>query len=259
MKALYDQITALSMKQMDGALLSIAILQEAETMKIERTPDLQEAIALAAYLHRNDTRANRGNLPRDTYITHPLRNTLRIMRYYGVTDPDILIASVLHDTVEDHPDEIVQRIIGQELEGLSEEEIRMRAITFISGRFGAEVARIVLAVSNPLYQPGEQLTKEEKRHRYAHHIEEVIANDYPVMVVKFADFYDNAGSLHHTMANKGMTEHLVKKYLPIIDIFRKYFPVIENHMSDQGQFRFTLHLMRVQGRLNALKNGEDIY
>src|SRR5215472_1498683 len=59
---------------------------------------LTDALALAAHLHRDDRRT------REPYLNHPLRTTIRIICYYHVRDVDVLVAALLHDAVEDHPD-----------------------------------------------------------------------------------------------------------------------------------------------------------
>jgi hypothetical protein len=35
-----------------------------------------------------------------------LRTTIRIIAYYEVTDIDVIAAALLHDAVEDHPEEL---------------------------------------------------------------------------------------------------------------------------------------------------------
>lgn len=239
---------------MDGSLLSAAIMHAAKVAGVSPSDleALQESIIMASYLHRKDTRGNRGSLPRDMYITHPLRNTLRLLRY-GITDIDILVATVLHDTVEDHPVEILLDLAKQDVEGVSAEDIRMRSLSFISGRFGSEVARIVLAVSNPLTKV-EGLSKEEKRANYVVHVEEVIFSDVSVFLVKFADFYDNAGSLHHTTGNsKSMTTHLTLKYSPLVPVFRKALIHFKNDLPAGVADFIWEHLTSVAGRLDQLR------
>src|SRR6188768_2753007 len=61
---------------------------------------LEEALELAARLHADDRRV------REPYLNHLLRVAIRIMRYYGIRDVDVLTAALLHDAVEDHPDEL---------------------------------------------------------------------------------------------------------------------------------------------------------
>lgn len=70
---------------------------------------LDEAIRWAAELHAGQLRDGDAPLP---YIVHPIE-VLSNLRYVGqVTDPDMLVAAVLHDTLEEtdaEPDEIESR------------------------------------------------------------------------------------------------------------------------------------------------------
>lgn len=252
MDSLYKSINCLPLKDMDGSLLAAAVMDAASSAGVARLKDLNEAIIIASYLHRNDTRGNRGLIPRDMYITHPLRNTLRLIRY-GITDSNVLIACVLHDTVEDHPEEILTDLAGQSIEGVSAEDIRMRAISFLAGRFGNQAADIVLAVSNPIMDKSG-MSKEEKRVLYAVKVEQAIAISVEVFLVKFADVYDNAGSLHHTTGNpKSMTDHLTLKYLPLMDILRKALIRYKNELPAGVADYMWEHLTSVTSRLEKLK------
>lgn len=55
------------------------------------------AIQFASEKHRDQHRKNRTQAP---YINHPIE-VMAILSAYGVEDPDVLAAAVLHDTVED--------------------------------------------------------------------------------------------------------------------------------------------------------------
>src|ERR1700744_2362153 len=57
---------------------------------------LEDALALAAQLHAGDRRQS------EPYVNHLLRVAIRIMSHYGVRDPDVVAAALLHDSVEDH-------------------------------------------------------------------------------------------------------------------------------------------------------------
>src|SRR3569833_1940845 len=61
---------------------------------------LEEALELASRLHADDRRV------REPYLNHLLRVAIRILRYYGIRDVDVLTAALLHDAVEDHPAEL---------------------------------------------------------------------------------------------------------------------------------------------------------
>ena len=99
---------------------------------------LEEALALASELHAGDRRV------REPYLNHLLRVAIRIMRYYGITDVDVLVAALLHDAVEDHP---------AELAGLSPElghtVLTEAAVAQLARRFGPRVAELVRSVTNP--------------------------------------------------------------------------------------------------------------
>lgn len=56
-----------------------------------------KATNFAAIAHKNQRRKNTDKTP---YINHPIE-TMYILSQCGVTDPNILCAAVLHDTVED--------------------------------------------------------------------------------------------------------------------------------------------------------------
>src|SRR5262245_39376058 len=74
--------------------------QEIDQFGPDERARLEEALELAARLHRHQRRV------REPYLNHLLRVAIRIIHYYGVTDVDIIIAALLHDSVEDHPFEL---------------------------------------------------------------------------------------------------------------------------------------------------------
>lgn len=75
----------------------------------ENTGQLLEAIRFAADKHRDQRRKDRDHSP---YINHPIEVTQLLWEVGGVRDADVLVAAVLHDTVEDtetRPEEISSR------------------------------------------------------------------------------------------------------------------------------------------------------
>lgn len=211
---LEKRIEKLPLKEMEGSLLSFAILDYAQTNDKFDIKQILKALKLASYLHRNQTRANRKDLPKDTYITHPYRNTLRLLRY-GCESNDVIIASILHDTVEDHAPSIVKELIG-ETEPFSEEDLIKLSLGYISKEFNPTVAFIVEQVTNePL---PSHMSKDEKRHAYAKHVIAMI-NTPEAFLVKFSDFVDNAAGLHHNSGRPEMVAHLAKKYSLTVNAF----------------------------------------
>src|SRR5262245_43305891 len=62
-----------------------------------RLPPWHLAADFAAQRHRHGLRKD-GVTP---YIAHPLRVALTVSAVFGCTDPEVLAAAILHDTIED--------------------------------------------------------------------------------------------------------------------------------------------------------------
>lgn len=81
---------------------------------------LLDALAFAAARHRDQRRKDAGASP---YINHPIAVAHALAAEGGVTDPDVLVAAILHDTVEDTRttfDEVAERF-GPVVAGLVRE------------------------------------------------------------------------------------------------------------------------------------------
>lgn len=188
-----------------------AIINNAYSINEKKVKD---AIEFAAWLHMPDSRENRlGWDGRTAYIEHPLRNSLRLIRL-GVHDTELINASILHDTVEDHPFQIAQTA---GVNTTDEEEARRVSLDYIKKRFSPRTANIVEGMSNPI---GEEMPREWQGRQkvYARHVREAI-KDPDVCLVKAMDFVDNALSLHHTEGTMNATGIYRKsrKYLMVLD------------------------------------------
>lgn len=189
---------------------------------VERYPaktvqSLQDAIQVASYLHRNDVRRGaRSTSINPPYIEHPLRVALRALRRFNVDDPSVIIAAVLHDTVEDHAEEF------SDFEGVREVESDFAdraALGFISRRFGFEVARLVDLVSNPPVTPGT--SKADKIAAYQTHVNRAVKMSSGALIIKIADFVDNAGSLHHHYSyGDPKVGYFLDRYEPLLEVYR---------------------------------------
>lgn len=248
METVKNQINSLSLKDMDGSLLSLAILNAVKPLATVNTDAVNQAIQIASYLHRNQLRGNRANLPRDTYITHPLRNTLRIMRYDCAVQ-EVLIASILHDTVEDHPLDIAREFAGKSPK--NEHEAREYSLQYITDTFGERVSQVVEAVSNPIAPKNPN--KDEARAEYANHVISVIPDPY-VFIVKFSDFVDNAVGLYHSTSGPERVQHLGKKYTPLVPVFRTRLKLEPWNIpvSETGLAKMKDHLAQGETRLRNI-------
>jgi (p)ppGpp synthase/HD superfamily hydrolase len=100
---------------------------------LSQTPQLLKAIAFAAEKHRFQRRKDSAGTP---YINHPIQVALTLVESGRETDTNLLLAAVLHDTIED------TETTAEEIEQI----------------FGGEVLRIVLEVTDD-----KSLTKEERK------------------------------------------------------------------------------------------------
>ncbi|UWP87520.1 HD domain-containing protein [Dactylosporangium fulvum] len=178
-------------------------LRERFRLEIQRFDEasrqrLGDAFTLAADLHRDDRRV------REPYLNHLLRVAIRIMHHYEVDDVDVIAAGLLHDSVEDHPEELAGRPGAP----------AGAAVAVLATRFGARTARLVEAVTNPEYDPGR-----DKNAQYREHVQESLDREPWARVIKVSDFTDNGVGVIHTTGPKVATS--AAKYRPLVPVFRE--------------------------------------
>jgi (p)ppGpp synthase/HD superfamily hydrolase len=120
-----------------------------------------EAVSFAARAHRHQLRKD-GQTP---YAAHPFRVCLIARQVFGIDDPIVLAAAVLHDTIEDTTTDYDDLL----------------------SRFGAEVADCVAAMSKDTRRPEVE--------REAAYLRQLLAGDWRVVVCKLADGYDNLSDI----------------------------------------------------------------
>ncbi len=172
---------------------------------------LRQAEELAIEAHKPD---NRGNHP---YSTHFLRVAIRLISpsHLGVQNPDLLIAALLHDTVEN------QKVFYADLVAPSANDTsQQHALRVISEFFGNHVAELVAAVTNP-DRPAHVVTREEQHEFYREHVREVLATNEEAGLIKLSDFIDNCGGLAHNESPEHALK-LAQKYLPLIPDFIEF-------------------------------------
>ncbi len=188
---------------------------------------LAEAIRLAAHLHRDDVRKSgtkRGDSP---YIEHPLRNTVRLVRL-GCTDESVLIASVLHDTVEDHPFDFVPET--ERTPSPSENAARQVAFRMLGARFGEQVAALVDAMSNDV-MPADA-SESEMLAAYVTHVERVTV-DPRVLALKVADLIDNAVGLYHGLPSGMSSASLGRRARKYLSVWSTIERRVREQVTDQ--------------------------
>lgn len=98
------------------------------TPDLLHTGNLLGAIHFAAQKHRDQRRKNPGRTP---YINHPIDVANILLFEGGIQDPVVLIAAILHDTVED----------------------TQTSLEEIESRFGKEVCKVVAEVTDEKILP----------------------------------------------------------------------------------------------------------
>ncbi|WP_262285618.1 HD domain-containing protein [Micromonospora sp. MA102] len=162
---------------------------------------LTAALDLAAELHREDRRV------REPYLNHLLRVAIRMMHHYQVRDVDVIVAGLLHDAVEDHPAELAGP------DATTAVDPTPAALAALAARFGPRVARLVGAVTNPVYDPGR-----DPHVQYREHVAASLDREPWARVIKVSDFTDNGVGVIHTVGPK--VARSAAKYRPLVPVFR---------------------------------------
>ncbi|MEU8047440.1 HD domain-containing protein [Micromonospora echinofusca] len=168
---------------------------------------LTEALDLAAELHRDDRRV------REPYLNHLLRVAIRLMHHYQVRDVDVIVAGLLHDAVEDHPDELAAATSDEPGGAYDGEDATAAALAVLAQRFGPRVARLVGAVTNPAYDPGR-----DKHVQYREHVAASLDREPWARVIKISDFTDNGVGVIHNVGPKVTSS--ARKYRPLVPVYR---------------------------------------
>jgi hypothetical protein len=186
------------------------------------------ALDLASRLHAGDRRQ------REPYVNHLLRVATRILSHYGVRDPDVICAALLHDSVEDHAAELAP--------GGGQPE----ALTALAGQFGPRVAGLVAAVTNPGPEPGR-----DRREQYREHVAASLEADPWARVIKVSDFTDNGVGLIHTTGP--MLERLAGKYGPLVPVLKELIARPDTPLSDGVKAHILGQLDRAGQRFAAIQ------
>jgi guanosine-3',5'-bis(diphosphate) 3'-pyrophosphohydrolase len=145
---------------------------------------LLSAASFAARAHRHQVRKD-GATP---YIAHPFRVCLIVRHVFGIDDPEVLTAALLHDTVEDTTtdcDDLIEH-------------------------FGSPIADWVAVLSKDKRLPDEK--------REVAYMEGLANSSLPVKLCKLADIFDNLmDSAHLSAAQRVKTVQRSRKYLECLD------------------------------------------
>jgi hypothetical protein len=203
---------------------------------------LTDALELAAELHRDDRRT------REPYLNHPLRTAIRIICYYHVRDVDVLVAALLHDAVEDHPDLLADSaadsafVADADFVGGDPTEA---ALANLARRYNPRVADLVRAVTNPAHEPGR-----DRFEQYRDHVAESLEANSWARVIKVSDFTDNGVGLIHTDPSRHV--RLATKYAPLVPVFRDLIARTDTPLADSVKEHILGQLDSAEERFEAI-------
>ena len=189
-----------------------------------------QELDLASRLHADDRRQ------REPYVNHLLRVTTRIVSHYGIRDPDVICAALLHDAVEDHAADLVA------------EGGHQAALLVLAAQFGNRVAEFVAAVTNPEPDPGR-----DRHEQYREHVAASLEGSPWARVIKASDFTDNGVGLIHTTGPK--LEKLASKYAPLVPILRDLIARPDTPLTDDLRAHILGQLDRATERFSAISPG----
>ncbi|WP_024805494.1 HD domain-containing protein [Nocardia sp. BMG51109] len=203
---------------------------ELESEKLPEPERVGAALGLASELHRDD------RYGREPYVNHLLRVAIRIVSHYEVRDTEVVMAGLLHDTVEDH---------GPELAGARTGPVTENALAEVGERFGGRVASLVAAVTNPPRDPAV-----DRHAQYREHVTSSLARNPWARVVKISDFTDNGvGILYAT----GPAMHrLATKYRPLTDVYRELVTRADTPLAAHVKRHILDQLDRADERFDAI-------
>jgi len=205
--------------------LEIASWPERDRVRLER------ALDLATRLHADDRR------DREPYLNHLLRVAIRIISHYGVHDPDVICAALLHDAVEDHPGELAR---GDGTGG------QQGALAALAAEFGPRVAELVAAVTNPPYAPDR-----DAHDQYREHVAESLAGSPWARVIKASDFTDNGVGLIHNTGPR--LRKLAAKYEPLVPVLRDLIARPDTPLGAAAKEHILAQLDRAADRFAAIR------
>ncbi len=191
-----------------GQKLKESLLAYSETLDSIDKQKMIKGLALALSLHSDQKDRTDGS-----YVNHIMRVAERIINTFHIHDVEIILAALLHDSIEDQAAKLAKLV---ERVGAQEQEL---ALAYIQEQFGEEVARIVFELTNPqeMDMDNPDFTPEEKNRRYVEHVATII-EDPKVFYVKFSEFSDNGLNIEY-LQDKSLQKKFAKRYIPLYQVY----------------------------------------
>jgi hypothetical protein len=145
---------------------------------------IQASIVLGLDLHSGDRRTY------EPYSGHLLRSTIRLIEQLGITDPEVIATEPLHDSLEDHSEELIRRFLDMPVpvDLRVKRELGREGLKVFADEYGAErVPGYVWSLSTPI-----RPKNVPKIPHYLGHTKKIVILGEPESAAgKNADFLDN--------------------------------------------------------------------
>lgn len=154
-----------------------------------------------------------GEEPRDDNspaVEHILRVAHRIAVQWNIKEANVIMAALLHDAVEDHP-EVLARRGDRKHRGKDD---HADAVAFVQKHYGGKVARIVDRVSKRSSPEG--MSQDAKVLAYVAYAQG-IARDPAALVVKIADVCDNIQNPRPALQGGFYSMRKYARVLPVLE------------------------------------------
>lgn len=163
-----------------------------------KTPSerLIKAISLSSVLHRNHTRHDDDNTP---YVSHLYSVATYIMSVTG--DEDIIIAGLMHDSLEDIPEYYYDDLLND---------------------CGENVAKLVAQVTED-----HKLPYKEKKELY---LEQIRNGDHRVLAISIADKIHNASTYN--------TLHEHKKHVGHSYMYNEIYKIAKDKIKNNAEYKY---------------------
>lgn len=142
-------------------------------------------------------------MPQVPYIEHPLRVSLRLVRW-GEEDVNLVAAGLLHDVVEDCAEELLKHF-GEPADSND-------GGCTIERLYGPEIGQYVSDLTSPDWIMNNKT--------YLRHVTKLARAGRPSRRVKASDLKDNAGSIRHQLGhgNDPRMLRMLDKYRPAVRV-----------------------------------------
>ena len=194
-----------------------------KTFSPEARMRMKDALDLAIELHHDEESRDDGS----PTVDHIFRVAGRVVNSFGVTDPDVIVAALLHDSVEEQRGKLTAKWWNDRIEQ------KTAAFLYLESRFGARAAAIVWALTKPDKEDYANLKDRDRD--YLAQLKKDIQNPC-TFYVKLADFYDNVFSLKGAGSLERQKQR-ARKYQKVFSLFIARLQKEDIVIPPSGEFR----------------------